>query len=565
MTHRMRSGASLVRLAVVMAFLLLSGCGGAAAPAATSVPAATSAATAASAPTSGAAPTAGDAPTAASAPTSGTAPTAGSSGSSGSVKPLPEPVTIEVFTPVRSVELPAPDENWIVAKKVKEALNIDLKMSWQTDLNEYERLVMTRGAANDLPDLFSSSVNLGRDLGAQGLLADWRQLFPSMPTYVKDREVERLAPIGTFDGKLYALTSRSADPFKQSVAIRQDWLDKLGLKTPTTIEEYLEVMKAFSQKDPDGNGQADTYGWSTAVDTAGQLIYFDPIFGAFGALGDWRIDAGKLVYVPASPERLEALKFINRMSQEGALDPDWSSQKGTDRGNKWKAGKVGMFQEDWCAAFCKGNFDPFAKAVPTGRLVDIAPPVGPGGKSALGAYSIAGPKYSVSQRAIDQGKGEAIARLMEWLNTDGYYLVAFGEEGVNWKREGEKIVQIQDDPSKIVRAWTWANKGSEVELRARYDQTTDQPNGQKVVVWDIEQRAQKYPKVDVTEFAALPPAPASVAADLQRLKAEGELQFVTGQRPFSEWDAYVQSLKAAGLDQWQTLAEQRAKELGILK
>ncbi len=558
MTYPKRARAALARLSVVLVLLLLSACGGGGAPAATSVPNT-------SAPTPGA-------PAATATGSGDTSPTAtGSGGTSptsapaGALQPLPEPVTIEVFTPVRSVELPPPDENWIVAKKVKEALNIDLKMSWQTDLNEYERLVMTRGAANDLPDLFSSSINLGRDLGQQGLLADWTQLFPSMPSYVKDREVERLAPIGTFDGKLYTLTSRSADPFKQSVAIRQDWLDKLSLQAPKSLEEYLEVMKAFSQKDPDGNGQADTYGWSTAVDSTGQLIYFDPIFGAFGALGDWRIDGGSLVYVPASPERLEALKFINRMSQEGALDPDWSSQKGPDRGNKWKAGKVGMFQEDWCAAFCKGNFDPFAQANPTGRLVDIAPPVGPNGQSALGTYSISGPKYSISQRAIDQGKGEAIARLMEWLNTDGYYLVAFGEEGVNWTREGEKIVQIQDDPSKIVRAWTWANKGSEVELRARYDQTTQQPNGQEIVVWEIEQRAQEYAKVDVTQFAALPPAPVDKAADLQRLRAEGELLFVTGQRPFTEWDAYVQSLRDAGLEQWQTQAEQRARELGILK
>jgi putative aldouronate transport system substrate-binding protein len=271
------------------------------------------------------------------------------------------------------------------------------------------------------------------------------------------------------------------------------------------------------------------------------------------------------VYAPTSPERLQALQFINRMSQEGALDPDWASQKASDRGNKWKSGRVGMFQEDWCAAFCKGNFDPFAQAAPTGRLVDIAPPVGPGGKSALSTYSISGPKFSVSQRAIDQGKGDAIALLMEWLNTDGYYLVAFGEEGKNWTREGEKIVQIQDDPSKIVRAWTWANKGSEVELRARYDQTTEQPNGQTIVVWDIEQRAQQYPKVDVTDFAAMPAAPAAYAADLARLKAEGELAFVTGQRAPEEWDAYVESLNAAGLADWKSLAEQRARELGILK
>jgi putative aldouronate transport system substrate-binding protein len=325
-------------------------------------------------------------------------------------------------------------------------------------------------------------------------------------------------------------------------------------------------MKAFTTQDPDGNGQADTWGWTASVDSAGQFESMNAIFGAFGALGDWKIDNNTLVYVPTSPGRLEALKFINQMSQEGVLDPNWSSQKGTDRGNNWKGGRIGIFDEDWCAAFCKGNYDPFAQANPTGRLVDIAPPVGPSGQSSLGTYSIAGPRYGVSQRAIDAGKAEAIGKLMEWLNTDGYYLVAFGEEGVNWNREGEKLVQVQDDPSRIVRAWTgWATKGSEVELRARYEQVNENPNGQTIEVWPIEQRAQDFPKTDITQFAALPPAPADKAADLLRLKAEGELQFATGQRPFEEWDAYVESLKAAGLDEWQAAAEARAKELGIIK
>jgi hypothetical protein len=40
---------------------------------------------------------------------------------------------------------------------------------------------------------------------------------------------------------------------------------------------------------------------------------------------------------------------------------------------------------------------------------------------------------------------------------------------------------------------------------------------------------------------------------------------MTGQRPLSEWDAYVQSMKAAGLDEWQAQAEARAKEAGLLK
>ena len=564
---RTRKYLRLLLLLVVM-LPIIAACGntggetggtGAGQPAATAEGAATDAAAGGGAPAATGEATGGDAPAAA------TGAAAGAGGQT-ATRRLAEPVTIEVFTPVASVELAPPGEDWIVAKIVKEQLNIDLKMSWQTDLAEYDRLVFTRGAANDLPDVFQSSTNLGRDLGAQGLLADWTPFLPSMPTFVQEREIERLAPIGTFDGQLFVLTAKSANPFKQAVSIRQDWLDKLGLEVPKTLDEYMAVMKAFTEQDPDGNGQADTWGYTASVDTSGILQNMDPLWGAFGALGDWRIDNNQLVYVPTSPERRQALEFVNRMVNEGVLDPDWASQKPQDRGNKVRSGRIGIFQEDWCASYCAGNFKPFADANPTGRMVDIAPPVGPDGKSAVSTFTISGQKFSMSQRAVEQGKGEAIALLLEWLTTDGYYWTTYGDEGKHWRREGDKIIAEVTDEARIVQAWkAWSIKGSEEELRARYDVTTEHPNGQTVDVWEIEQRAQQNPKVDITDFAALPPAPAAQAADLARLRAEGELAFANGQRPFSEWDAYVESLNNAGLNDWRTQAETVARESGLLK
>ncbi|MCW5879401.1 MAG: extracellular solute-binding protein [Anaerolineae bacterium] len=422
-------------------------------------------------------------------------------------------VPLEIMATVRSSELAPPGPDWVVAKAMKDQLNIDPKMTWVTQSGEFDRLVLTRGAANDLPDVFLCSANLALNLGNQGLLADWTPYLQFMPTFVKEREVERLKPIGTYDGKLLALVTKSPDPYKQSVAIRKDWLDKLGLQTPKTLDEFLAVMKAFTEKDPDGNGQKDTFGWSAATDTTGQLLRFEPIFGAFGALADpglpWRIENNKLVFVPTTPERLEALKFINRMNQEGVVDPDWKTQKDSDFRNKWKSGKIGIIYEDWCAGFCSGNYDPFANANPTGRLVDIEPPVGPGGKSAISWWNRTGNRYCMSQRAADQGKGEAIARLMEWINGPGYLLTIHGVEGQMWKREGGKIVVDQSNDFRIVRALSaWAAKGSDEELRARYDQTTTFKNGQTIPIWDVLERAQKNPKVDITDLAVLPPAPA---------------------------------------------------------
>src|SRR5207253_2743436 len=82
---------------------------------------------------------------------------------------------------------------------------------------------------------------------------------------------------------------------------------------------------------------------------------------------------------------------------------------------------------------------------------------------------------------------------------------------------------------------------------------------------DVLQRAAKLPKTDITPFAPLPPVPAERSADYTRTANEGAFQFAAGQRPFSEWDNYVQSVRAAGLDEWVAAAQQRGTEVGLLK
>ncbi|OZG62052.1 ABC transporter [Bifidobacterium lemurum] len=43
----------------------------------------------------------------------------------------------------------------------------------------------------------------------------------------------------------------------QNLMINKSWLDKLGLEVPTTWDELTEVLTAFKEQDPNGNGEAD--------------------------------------------------------------------------------------------------------------------------------------------------------------------------------------------------------------------------------------------------------------------------------------------------------------------
>jgi len=491
-----------------------------------------------------------------------------SAGQSGThkIERFQDTVKISVMATVRSSEVEPPPGDWFLHQAILDELNIDVDFQWLASNDEYDQKLQTRAAANDLPDVFiirPVSVPL---LAEQGLLGDWTPLLDSMPEFVAQRNVEELKPIGTYDGKMLTLTTASPDPYKGIVAIRQDWLDNLGLEVPVTLDDYLNVMKAFTEDDPDGNGQDDTYGWSGSVDSLGQIGSFDPIFGAFGALSDWSLADNTLTAQVSSEGRKQALDFINQMNAAGVIDPDWTAQTGQDFQTKWKSGRIGIFYNDWCATFCLQGYGEFVQANPTGWLEVIAPPTGPDGLSATSPRNNVGSQYGISQAAASDERGEAVARFLEWITTDGYERTAFGQLDVDYHKAEDGTITQEIQPEHLIQRQLcgWAYKGAEAELKARYGTVTDYENGQTVDVYAVLEKAASLPKYDITQFAALPPYPADVSADLQRTIGEGQFAFATGSRSIDEWDDYVSTLNDVGLQQWIDEATEKAREIGLI-
>ncbi|MCI8623713.1 MAG: extracellular solute-binding protein [Provencibacterium sp.] len=105
--------------------------------------------------------------------------------------------------------------------------------------------------------------------------------------------------------------------------IRMDWLEKLNLKVPETLEEYENVIRAFTEDDPDGNGQKDTYGISGPNNPSTE--WFTQAFAYCGVWPyDWQERDGKLVRGSIMPEMKEALKLINKWYTNGWIDPEFA-------------------------------------------------------------------------------------------------------------------------------------------------------------------------------------------------------------------------------------------------
>jgi len=187
-----------------------------------------------------------------------------------------------------------------------------------------------------------------------------------------------------YDGKQYAVTHNVYDLNNMCAHYRADWLDKLGLGIPQTIDEYGEVMRAFSHGDPDGNGQDDTYG---------RLLYNsvrfdDDFFHAFGVAvghhlnGFWRDRDGRLELDWVQPGMKDALAWMSSVWADGGFHPDSISIPLGQKDNAFHAGIAGNVYSGWPSIdFAQNKI----RAVAPDAVVTAGPaPEGPGGSGYTG-------------------------------------------------------------------------------------------------------------------------------------------------------------------------------------
>jgi len=519
------------------------------------------------------------------APSTGTTAGAAAGTTPGAASNSGAPVDLVVWLDPASSESGPPPDDWIGYKTIKEKLNINLKFTMTPVGPDGTTKLNALAASNSLPDLFQLSVgnrNLLFQYVKQGLLAPVDTLLPMMPERTAARySDENLKKLDTVNGKLYGLQD-TAKPglFKRfGVFIRQDWLDKLGLKAPTTLDEFMTVAKAFTEKDPDGDGKNDTYGFGSYVDGGfGLGGEFDPFFGAFGLPGAWDFsDPSNLSATITNPNYRKAVEFVAQLQQAKVIDPDWPTMKNDDFRARWKQGKYGIVVEDFCALSCGSNYSAFDTSNPNGVLVPIAPPKGPDGKSAVGTFTAgSGTNLVVSKKAQDAGKFDAIAKLLNWAQSDeGYYMLGFGVKGVNYNQDASG--NFTKDGITADNAWDskqsqrilqlkWlAYRGTDPELQARYGPYKTKAGRDMNPAGVYYKATNSSPYVDATAASIIPPA--ANAADLTRYVSENLVQFGLGQKPVNDstWKAFTDGLNGLNFSQYVESSKQALKTAGFIK
>ncbi|MDR2484247.1 MAG: extracellular solute-binding protein [Treponema sp.] len=501
------------------------------------------------------------------------------SGASGSAA-AEGPVTIELWYGAAMTEAGPPPKDWKALQIIKDKLNISLVLSaLPSNESDQDVKINAAAAANTLPDLFMVRRDPFLNIAKVGVIAAVDDLYPLMPNRTKVQYDADSVGFTTINGKSYGLASPGTIAKNEGVLIRKDWLDKLGLKVPATTEEFLSVMEAFTFNDPDGNGQADTYGYGAFIEInnfeEGLGRRFDPFFGAFGVAGTWNLTKGNEGLNLRKPAYFDALSYVKGLIDAKVIDPNWISYGKDDFRAAWKQGRFGIMREQNAAYAAESNYTPFDKNFPNGEWIVIDPPKGPSGHQSVGVYTQAYRIYAVSTKAVQAGKGPAIARLLEWMSSDeGYYLLGWGEEGVNYVigPDGAPTATGLSDESKgftqpdiqtITQLRNMVFYNSPVELIARYPTYKAPVSGRTMSALTVLEDMQKRPWTANVGADALP-AP---NADLKRFYEQGVVEFLTGKRTLDQnsWTAWVAEFDRIGGLDWEKAGIAAAEASGYIK
>ncbi len=491
-----------------------------------------------------------------------------------------KPVTITMWYNAAVTEAgPLPDD-WVGFKIIRDELNIDLKLSvLPSNVSDQDVKIQAAGAGNNLPDIFKVSRPVLENLVKQGLVAELDDdFYKAMPNrtakYYSDPDTMNNASI---NGKNYGMSVPLSTKANEGLVIRKDWLDNLGLSVPTTLEELREVMKAFTFNDPDGNGKNDTYGYGAFVESnsllkgyPGSRLY--PLMGAFNVAGLWCMSSSTLGLNVFRPEFYDFMVYFKSICDEGLIDPNWLSYKKDDFRAAWKQGRFGIMYEQWAALSAESNYRPFDMNFPEGEWVVINPPVGPNGKSASSAVDKTFNIYSVSAKAVKEGKLEAIERLFEWMSTDeAYYLLGYGTEGVNYKMiNGQPSAADLGDMSyngtigqiqTQLRSLVFLNSADEFAIRFP-DYTT--ANSKKTISpTSILRAMENSPCINAVGSNSMP----TPNADVFRFYEQSLAEFLTGVRKLTpeDWNKFLDQFKAIGGAEWNEKGIAFAKANGYAK
>ncbi|MBD2845527.1 extracellular solute-binding protein [Paenibacillus sp. IB182496] len=263
----------------------------------------------------------------------GSTTTSGAQGGNGGAAEAPFEITMMATQHAAEV----PDD--LIPGMIEEKTNTKLSIQWVPS-GSYQEKLNAAFATGSLPmavsatntDFAKEAIRNDQFWEIGPLLAEYENLSNLNPDVLQNTAV---------DGKIYSLYMERPLS-RQGVIYRKDWADNLGLEAPQTTEDLYEMIRAFTEDDPDQNGQDDTIGLTDRSD----LIYgaFKTVSSYFGTPNYWYIDEGDQFKPEFMHEAFkDTLDYLHDIHSKGYMNQDFPVTSKTDQIDLLVNGKAGVY------------------------------------------------------------------------------------------------------------------------------------------------------------------------------------------------------------------------------
>ncbi|UVI28458.1 ABC transporter substrate-binding protein [Paenibacillus spongiae] len=468
-----------------------------------------------------------------------------------------EKVTLKVLVPSNSLVENFETNEFTKWMEEKTNVHVEWEVMPADSAQEKLNLILSSG---ELPDvIMDSPVTLAQLMvyGNQGMFLPLNDLIDKHGYEIK-KVFEKMPivkeTITTPDGYIYALPQVNECyhcTMSQKMWVYKPWLDKLQIDVPQTTEQFYEMLKAFKEKDPNGNGKPDEISlagapktWFGAVDgfLMNPFIYSDKY-----------VANGKIEIPYNKPAFKEGLKYMHKLYAEGLIAPESFTQNG-----------------DQLTKLGENPDTPILGAVPGGCMicsfttrgkdyVTIPALQGPEGKRT--SLYMPSPVTRPTEFIItNQAKHPEVA--LKWADAMFSEEVTFrSTNGIpdkdwRWAKDGE--IGINGKPARWTILYKYGNiqnddwKGTGPSFQDndfRLSMSVEPGDIEQVLFAETNKNYEPYiPKIsEVVPTLFFSEAQSAELAELEKTITnyvdEMKAKFITGKADLEkEWDSYVQTL-----------------------
>ena len=337
------------------------------------------------------------------------------------------------------------------------------------------------------------------------------------------------------DEKTYAIPQAWVDCY-YGLAMRVDWLQKLGLTPPGNLDEFKSALQAFRDKDPNGDG-GNVIPLTEADGLYSMLELFRSIWGIHA---DYLAMDGKVQYAYATPQGKDMISYMADLYSNKLLDQEFATMTSEIVGQRLATGQVGAVYLPWWTMKTWDNTMKETLGVTESPFWWVPLPNGPDGKKAT--LRLAGPvdHFWVLPKTGHVKEGvDFINRILDPAVNE---TLCFGFENVHWKRDDAGKRYLTDEYNNIVWRWKYGDN-----LMFRMDFMAESEN---LEYGDWRLPIQQWGGDISTTCLIIPPVAGieDAQANIGDYSGNELSKFIMGERPISEYDAYVSELKGLGLD-----------------